>query len=158
MSKHSHSFSKLINYGRYTGSKIMCVLIRSSTKKRKAPDQTSKTKNQIFQQFLWGNLILLFPENLVSLNLYRTAVDQTTIISILCTNREDKVKVYLFGCKLRIKKMGWLCFVIWLWMSVLFENAVKKNSFSVASVTKNAQNHPKVDESWTLFSIYLWTK
>ncbi len=27
-------------------------------------------------------------ENLVSLNLYRTAVDQTTIIAILCDNRE----------------------------------------------------------------------
>ena len=40
-------------------------------------------------------------------------------------------------------------------MSVLFENAVKKNSFSVASVTKNAQNHPKVDESWKLFSIHI---
>jgi hypothetical protein len=28
-------------------------------------------------------------ENLVSLNLYRTAVDQTTIIAILCDNREQ---------------------------------------------------------------------
>jgi hypothetical protein len=27
-------------------------------------------------------------ENLVSLNLYRTAVDQTTIIAILCDNRQ----------------------------------------------------------------------
>jgi hypothetical protein len=38
-------------------------------------------------------------ENLVSLNLYRTAVDQTTIIAILCDNRERGtilIRIFLY--------------------------------------------------------------
>jgi hypothetical protein len=54
-------------------------------------------------------------ENLVSLNLYRTAVDQTTIIAILCDNRER-------GAQSSYQLLEFLLYFIFLQILILCDN------------------------------------